>query len=59
MIKWAKVTTATPFRVTFLGEAIESSMTYKKPSTYSPAIGDMVAFIVDAHGSYVCLGKFN
>ena len=57
MIKWAEVTSASPFKVKFFGEELESPREHRKPGAYTPAIGDVVAFIV-LGGQYVCLGKY-
>ena len=61
MIKYAEVTfvSGNAYRVTFLGEEDQSDMVYKKLATYTPLKGDMVAFLVDAKGKYLCLGKIN
>lgn len=61
MIKYAQVTyvSGAIYKVKFLGEELQSEMTYKKLATYIPTIGDMVAFLVDEKGNYLCLGKTN
>lgn len=61
MIKYAQVTyvSGVIYKVKFLGEELQSEMAYKKLATYTPATGDTVAFLVDAKGNYLCLGKVN
>lgn len=58
-IKYAAVTEVAEdgFKVTFLGETIQSEMNYFKLATYQPVMGDTVAFIVDNKNKYLCLGK--
>lgn len=57
MIKWAEVTSISPFKVKFFGESLESPRVYKRPSNYNPAVGDIVAFLV-LGGQYLCMGKY-
>lgn len=59
IIKYARVTSISPFRVTFLGEENESKTQYNKLATYTPNMDDMVAFLVDEKNKYICLGKTN
>ena len=58
MIRYAKVTSVSSqgYKVTFLGEENESQTIYKKLTTYTPKFGDVVAFIVDTKGKYLCIG---
>lgn len=58
-IKYAEVTEIKQdgFRVTFLGESLQSEMQYYKLAGYVPIMGDKVAFIVDSKNKYLCLGK--
>lgn len=59
IIKYALVSEVnnSGFKVTFLGETIQSEMNYFSLDTYQPAQGDIVAFIVDNKNKYLCLGK--
>lgn len=59
IIKYAEVKSVNPFRVRFLGEENDSQTQYNKLATNTPVIGDMVAFLVDEKGKYLCLGKVN
>lgn len=54
-IKCATVTSVSPFKCQFDGES--NSLTYPKPSIYTPTLNDRVYFIC-ADGKYVCLGKY-
>ncbi|MGL5765935.1 MAG: hypothetical protein ACRCX8_09880, partial [Sarcina sp.] len=58
-IKYAKVTTVSGdvWRVTFLGESIESQKVHTKLANYTATLGDTVAFIVDKDNKYLCIGK--
>lgn len=58
-IQYAKVTSILsgfPY-VTFLGEELESKTKYPKLATYTPTLGDMVAFLVDDKEKYLMIGK--
>lgn len=59
IIKYATVSAVNngSFKVTFLGESIQSEMNYFSLDTYIPTEGDVVAFIVDNKNKYLCLGK--
>lgn len=57
MIKWATVTSATPFKVRFDGEETESPRAYKKPKGYTPTVNDRACFLV-LGSQYVCLGAY-
>lgn len=54
-IRCATVTSTSPFKCKFDGES--NSLTYPRPSTYTPVLNDRVYFIC-ADGKYVCLGKY-
>lgn len=58
MIKWAIVTSVSPFRVQFDGEERESPRAYRKPKNYTPDINDRVCFLF-LNNQYICLGSFN
>lgn len=57
MIKWAVVTSVSPFRVKFDGETLESPRDYKKPKGYTPSVNDRVCFFV-LNNQYVCIGAY-
>ena len=54
-VRCGTVTSTTPFKCCFDGET--TSLTYLKPSNYSPILNDRVYFIY-ADGKYICLGKY-
>lgn len=54
-IRCATVTNVLPFKCCFDGET--NSITYPRPSTYTPSVNDRVYFIC-CDGKYVCLGKY-
>lgn len=57
MIKYATVTSVSPFKVKFDVDGAESSNTsYKYPAWYTPMAGDRVAFLDDGKQK-LCLGK--
>ncbi len=57
MIKWAVVTSVSPFNVKFDGETTASPKAYKKPKGYTPTLNDRVCFLV-VNKQYVCLGGY-
>lgn len=56
MIKYATVTSASPFAIKFDGESVASTTVYKRLSSYTPVINDRVAVLL-TDGNYLCLGK--
>lgn len=57
MIKWAIVTSLSPFKVRFDGETEESPREYKRPKTYTPVLEDRVCFLL-VNNQYICLGAY-
>lgn len=55
-IKFATVTSSSPFNIKFDGENTASTRVYKRLSSYNPAATDRVAVLVIA-GIYLVLGK--
>lgn len=55
-IKFATVTSASPFNIKFDGEGTASARVYKRLSSYSPAANDRVAVLVIS-GTYLVLGR--
>ena len=58
MIKYATVTSVTPFKVKFDIDGTESAnISYKRLVSYpAPAVGDRVVFLFDGK-NILCLGK--
>ena len=57
MIQYATVTSTSPFKVKFDIDSTESANTsYKRLASYTPTIGDRVAFLNDGKNT-LCLGK--
>lgn len=57
MIKYATVTSVSPFRVKFDVDGVESSNTsYKRLEWYTPKVNDRVAFLDDGKQK-ICIGK--
>lgn len=59
LIKYAKVTEVSDqnFYITFLGETIQSKMQYKRLSSYTPNLGDMVAVLEDKLSKKLIIGR--
>ena len=57
MIQYATVTSVAPFKVKFDIDSTESANTsYKRLASYTPTIGDRVAFFDDGK-TKICMGK--
>lgn len=57
MIKFATVTSTSPFKVKFDTDAEESAnISYKYLNSYTPAEGDRVVFLDDGKNK-ICIGK--
>lgn len=56
MIKFATVIQATPLKVQFDTDTRPSENTYKHLASYSPKVGDRVAFLDDGKNK-ICIGK--
>lgn len=59
VIRYAKVTevTAQGFFITFLGETEQSQMQYKRCSSYTPVLHDMIAVLEDQLGKKLIIGR--
>lgn len=55
-IKFATVTSSSPFNIKFDGETVPSTRVYKRLSSYTPVNNDRVAVLLIA-GIYLVLGK--
>lgn len=55
-IKFATVTSVSPFNIKFDGENTASTRVYKRLSSYNPVVNDRISVIV-VDGIYLVLGK--
>lgn len=55
-IKFAIVTSSSPFYIKFDGETTASNRIYKRLSSYSPTLGDRIAVLVIG-AIYLVIGK--
>lgn len=56
MKKYAKVTQLSPVRITFDGESLQSTASYNRLTSYTPALNDRIVVDVE-DGKYLILGK--